>query len=123
MFAGDLGPKLGDPANDTGFMRLDNVRVPRDHMLSKYQQVSPDGKYHKSKKATNSKLHYATMMFTRGNMVRCILLLYPHGSCCSMGGGGGGSIVAVAFRVREMLVRLFFIGDGFTSTPPRSCFL
>ena len=32
---GDLGPKLGDGANDTGFMRLENIRVPREHMLAK----------------------------------------------------------------------------------------
>ena len=47
---GDLGPKLGDAANDTGLMRLDNVRIPREHMLARYQQVSPEGVFQKSKK-------------------------------------------------------------------------
>lgn len=40
---GDLGPKLGDGANDTGFMRLDNVRIPREHMLCRYQEVRAAG--------------------------------------------------------------------------------
>jgi acyl-CoA oxidase len=66
---GDLGPKLGDNANDTGFLRLENVRIPREHMFSKYQEITKDGKYVKSEKKTNPKLHYATMMFTRGMMV------------------------------------------------------
>jgi acyl-CoA oxidase len=66
---GDLGTKLGDNANDTGFLRLENVRIPREHLLNKYQNVDADGKYVKSEKKTNPKLHYATMMFTRGMMV------------------------------------------------------
>ena len=68
---GDVGNKLGDHANDTGFMRLTNVRIPRDRMLAKNQQVTPEGKYVLSAaKMKNSKLHYATMMFTRGTMVK-----------------------------------------------------
>uniref|UniRef100_A0A6A7GC50 Peroxisomal acyl-coenzyme A oxidase 1 isoform X1 n=1 Tax=Hirondellea gigas TaxID=1518452 RepID=A0A6A7GC50_9CRUS len=67
---GDLGPKLGDNANDTGFMRLENVRIPRDRMLSRYQQVSPDGKYMKSAGKANPRTHYMTMMIARGSMMR-----------------------------------------------------
>jgi acyl-CoA oxidase len=67
---GDVGPKLGDGANDTGFMRLTNVRVPRERMLCKYQQVNPEGMYIKAEEKTNDKMHYATMMFTRGSMVK-----------------------------------------------------
>jgi len=67
---GDCGPKLGDPANDTGFMRLENVRIPRDMMFSKFQRVTEKGEYKVSKKKSNEKLGYATMMYTRGFMVR-----------------------------------------------------
>lgn len=38
------GPKIGDDANDTGFMRLENVRVPLENMMAKYQEVTPEGK-------------------------------------------------------------------------------
>jgi acyl-CoA oxidase len=94
---GDVGPKLGDAGNDTGFMRLDNVRIPREHMLAKYQQVTPEGKYVKAAQKTNDKLHYATMMFTRGAMVR---------------GAGGMLARAVTIAVRYGCIRKQGFVDG-----------
>lgn len=68
---GDLGPKLGDNANDTGYMRLNQVRIPRQYMLSRFQEVTPDGQYVQSEaKEKNPQLHYYTMMSTRGSMVK-----------------------------------------------------
>jgi len=68
---GDCGPKMGDGANDTGFLRLDNVRIPREFLLNKFQNVTADGKYVKSKKkSTNDKLGYFTMLSSRGHMVK-----------------------------------------------------
>jgi len=68
---GDLGPKMGDNANDTGYMRMQNVRIPREFLLARFQHVTPDGKYVKSaEKEKNAKLVYTTMIFTRGGMVR-----------------------------------------------------
>lgn len=98
---GDLGPKLGDNANDTGFCRLENVRIPREFMLSKYQEVSPDGQYIKSSKKTNDKLHYATMMFTRGGMVKS---------------SGGYLARAVTIAIRYSCVRT----QGFVDTKTKS---
>jgi len=65
---GDLGNKMGDNANDTGFMILENVRIPRTHMLSKYRTVNEQGKYVDVQKA-DPKVHYTTMMTTRSQMV------------------------------------------------------
>jgi len=94
---GDLGPKLGDGANDTGFMRLDNVRIPLFNMLARHQQVTPEGEYVKSDKKKDPKMHYATMMFTRGTMVR----------------GAGGSLArAVCIATRYSCVRR----QGFVDT-------
>jgi len=68
---GDLGPKLGDHANDTGYMVLTDVRIPREFLLSRTQEVKPDGTYVQSElKAKNSKLHYATMLYSRGAMIK-----------------------------------------------------
>ena len=68
---GDLGPKQGDNANDTGYMRLTQVRVPREYLLSRFQEVTPDGRYIISEaKEKNPQLHYFTMMSTRGSMVK-----------------------------------------------------
>jgi acyl-CoA oxidase len=33
---GDIGNKMGDAANDTGYLILDNVRIPRRFMLAKW---------------------------------------------------------------------------------------
>ncbi len=65
---GDLGNKIGDNSNDTGYMILENVRIPREFMLAKYRRVTKDGKYENVIKA-DSKVHYTTMMTTRATMV------------------------------------------------------
>jgi hypothetical protein len=36
---GDIGPKLGTDSNDNGYLRLNHVRVPRDHMLMGFAKV------------------------------------------------------------------------------------
>ncbi|KAL1922943.1 uncharacterized protein VTP21DRAFT_9319 [Calcarisporiella thermophila] len=68
---GDLGPKLGDHANDTGYMVMKDVRIPRMFLLARYQEVTPEGKYivHPAKKQ-NAQVHYATMITTRASMVK-----------------------------------------------------
>jgi len=65
---GDLGNKVGDNSNDTGFMILEDVRIPRENMLSRYRTVNNEGKYVEVQKA-DSKVHYTTMMTTRASMV------------------------------------------------------
>ncbi len=65
---GDLGNKIGDHGNDTGFMFLENVRIPRDCMLMKYRRVTKKGKFEDVVKA-DPKVHYTTMMTTRATMV------------------------------------------------------
>jgi flavocytochrome c len=88
---GDLGPKLGDAANDTGYMRLNRVRVPREYMLARFQEVTADGQYVKTEeKKKNPQLHYSTMLFTRGAMVR---------------GAGGRLAMAAVIAARYACVR------------------
>src|SRR5919106_3747385 len=41
----DCGPKLGLDGVDNGRIRFDRVRVPREALLDRYAQVSPDGEY------------------------------------------------------------------------------
>ena len=64
---GDLGMKVGDNANDTGFLIIENVRVPREAMLSKYKSVSKEGKFEVVQN-TDPKVHYTTMIQTRAMM-------------------------------------------------------
>ncbi|KAI4894851.1 hypothetical protein NFI96_018297, partial [Prochilodus magdalenae] len=63
---GDIGPKFGFDEVDNGYLKLDNVRIPRDNMLMKYAQVEPDGTY---VKPPSDKLTYGTMVFIRAMIV------------------------------------------------------
>lgn len=44
---GDIGPKAngGYSAVDNGYARFDRVRIPREHMLSAFASVTPEGQY------------------------------------------------------------------------------
>ncbi|XP_043946436.1 peroxisomal acyl-coenzyme A oxidase 1 isoform X1 [Protopterus annectens] len=63
---GDIGPKFGYDEVDNGFLKMDNVRIPRDNMLMKFAQVEPDGTY---VKPPSDKLTYGTMVFIRSMIV------------------------------------------------------
>mmetsp|Transcript_9065 Transcript_9065/g.12148 ORF Transcript_9065/g.12148 Transcript_9065/m.12148 type:complete len:713 (+) Transcript_9065:72-2210(+) len=66
---GEVGPKIGDNGTETGFLRLTNVRVPRNWMMMKHQQVSPSGEYVKNQKTAGSKVAYATMLTIRASLI------------------------------------------------------
>ncbi|XP_078510687.1 peroxisomal acyl-coenzyme A oxidase 1-like isoform X2 [Lissotriton helveticus] len=70
---GDIGPKFGFDETDNGFLKLDNVRIPRENMLMKYAKVEPNGTY---VKPVSAKLTYGTMVFIRslivGESARCL---------------------------------------------------
>ncbi|XP_037621620.1 peroxisomal acyl-coenzyme A oxidase 1 isoform X3 [Sebastes umbrosus] len=66
IVVGDIGPKFGFNEVDNGFLKLENVRIPRDNMLMKYAKVEPDGTY---VKPPSAKLTYGTMVFIRSMIV------------------------------------------------------
>ncbi len=65
---------MGDNSIDTGYMRLRNVRIPRENMLMKRQEVLPDGTYVKKSsgvgknKKLAERMSYLTMMGARAGM-------------------------------------------------------
>lgn len=65
---GDIGPKAlgGFSPTDNGFAVFDHVRIPKEHMLSKFAQVTRDGEY---VKPPHAKLSYGGMLYIRANMV------------------------------------------------------
>ncbi|KAJ8495479.1 hypothetical protein ONZ45_g12848 [Pleurotus djamor] len=65
---GDIGPKAfnGYVAPDNGFARFNHVRIPKEHMLSKFAQVTDDGKY---VRPPHAKLSYGGMLYIRSGMV------------------------------------------------------
>eukprot|EP01006_Ploeotia_vitrea_P007225 TRINITY_DN16467_c0_g1_i2.p1 TRINITY_DN16467_c0_g1~~TRINITY_DN16467_c0_g1_i2.p1 ORF type:complete len:720 (+),score=32.30 TRINITY_DN16467_c0_g1_i2:127-2160(+) len=72
---GDVGNKLGEKASDTGYLRMENVRIPREHMLNRFQEVTPDGEYRKvsakkgGKATGDARMGYLTMIATRVEIV------------------------------------------------------
>jgi acyl-CoA oxidase len=63
---GDIGPKLSFASNDNGYLRLHNVRIPREHMLMRNAQVLPGGEY---VPPSHDKLNFGTMVFVRSVMI------------------------------------------------------
>ncbi|XP_060700344.1 peroxisomal acyl-coenzyme A oxidase 1 isoform X1 [Hemiscyllium ocellatum] len=66
IVVGDIGPKFGYDEVDNGYLKLENVRVPRENMLMRYAKVMPDGTY---MKPPSDKLTYGTMVFIRSMIV------------------------------------------------------
>lgn len=58
ILVGDIGAKFGYNAKDNGYLRFDNVRIPKVNMLSKYANVSHDGTFTKT---GDDKIWHATM--------------------------------------------------------------
>ena len=91
---GDIGPKFGFQTKDNGFLRLHNVRIPRENMLMKYAKVTKDGEF---KVVGNEKALYGIMMF-----VRLVITGYSH-RWLSHG---------LTVALRYSLVRTQFKGDN-----------
>ncbi|KXZ49049.1 hypothetical protein GPECTOR_23g135 [Gonium pectorale] len=66
---GDIGPKLGFNSVDNGYLSFDHVRIPREDMLMRFSQVTPEGRY-VPPPPSNSKASYATMVFVRADIVK-----------------------------------------------------
>ncbi|XP_048781303.2 peroxisomal acyl-coenzyme A oxidase 1-like [Ostrea edulis] len=77
--AGDIGPKFGFNGNDNGYLRLNNVRVPREHMLMRYAKVLEDGTYIKP---PDQRIGYGTMVFIRALIISNISK--PLGQACTI---------------------------------------
>ncbi|XP_069105910.1 peroxisomal acyl-coenzyme A oxidase 1-like [Argopecten irradians] len=66
---GDIGPKFGFNSNDNGYLRLNNVRIPRENMLMRYAKVLEDGSY---VKPPNAQVSYGTMTLVRVGIVNSV---------------------------------------------------
>ena len=83
---GDIGPKFGYFSKENGFLRFKNVKVPREHLLSRFFEVSPEGEFQLN---GNPKIIYSSMM-----KVRTFLLLSSS--------AGLGKAVAIALRYSNL---------------------
>lgn len=74
VVAGDIGPKIGFNSMDNGFLQLDHVRIPRENMCMRFQEVDENGVYSKvgsasENKNTSDKIAYITMMQVRAFII------------------------------------------------------
>ncbi len=95
----DCGPKLGLDGVDNGRIRFSRVRVPREALLDRYAQVSPEGVY--TSPIENPTRRFFTMLGT---------LVQGRVSIC--GAGIGASKVALTMAVRHALERRQFGPPG-----------
>ncbi len=91
---GDIGPKYGFAVKDNGFLRLNNVRIPRENMLMKYAHVTKDGEFNI---VGSDKALYGIMMFVR-------LIIAGYSSKCLSH--------ALTIALRYALLRTQFKGDN-----------
>ncbi|CAG5122878.1 unnamed protein product [Candidula unifasciata] len=84
---GDIGQKFGYGAMDNGFLKFNNIRIPRENMLMRYSQVLEDGTFVSPK---NDRLLYGSMTLIRSQIV---------------GGCGRSLAKAVTIAVRYSAVR------------------
>jgi acyl-CoA oxidase len=66
---GDIGLNYSYNGNDNGYIRFDNIRVPRSALLNRHAQVLADGTYVPSKNHTD---FYTTMIYVRNVIVECV---------------------------------------------------
>ncbi|KAH7697627.1 Protein ACOX-1 b, partial [Aphelenchoides avenae] len=66
---------------DNGFLRLDNVRIPRRRMLMKFAKVLPDGTY---VPPIHDKLGYSSMTYIRSTMIRTMAQLLARAAVISV---------------------------------------
>lgn len=64
---GEIGTRLGIHNFNNGYLKMDNIRVPRTNMLMRAAEVLPDGTYVKKQQPV---LTYFTMLFIRASIVK-----------------------------------------------------
>jgi acyl-CoA oxidase len=95
----DCGPKLGLDGVDNGRIWFDQVRVPRENLLDRYAQVTPEGEYHSD--IENPSRRFFTMV---GTLIQ---------GRVSVGGAAiSASKVALTIAIRHALKRRQFGPPG-----------
>lgn len=71
ILVGDLGEKIGLNGLDNGFAIFNNVRIPRENLLSKVANVTADGKYEMKFKDTREQMGASLGALSAGRVGIC----------------------------------------------------
>jgi hypothetical protein len=74
--SGDIGPKVGFVKVDNGYLKINNVEIPKENMLSRYVQVNPDGTVMGLDNKQAIKYGYGSMLNLRIKLVMGFALAY-----------------------------------------------
>lgn len=69
---GEISSRFAHEVGDNGYLRLTNVRIPRNHMLMKLAHVDEQGEFHR---LADPRLLYGAMLATRVNLCALFSLL------------------------------------------------
>ena len=64
---GDMGPKFGYESKDNGWLRFNNIRIPKSAMLSRFSRIDDEGNF---EILGDLRVLYAVMMMVRLHIVR-----------------------------------------------------
>ena len=64
---GDMGPKFGYDSKDNGWLRFNNVRIPKSQMLARFSRVDDEGNF---EVLGDLRVLYTCMMMVRLHIVR-----------------------------------------------------
>ncbi|OBR04555.1 Acyl-coenzyme A oxidase [Colletotrichum higginsianum IMI 349063] len=67
VHVGDIGPKFGYNTMDNGFLLLNNVKIPHNHMLARFSSIDPNTSRYS--RPANPSLIYGTLTWVRSNIV------------------------------------------------------
>ncbi|TDZ16518.1 Peroxisomal acyl-coenzyme A oxidase 1 [Colletotrichum orbiculare MAFF 240422] len=67
VHVGDIGPKFGYNTMDNGFLLLNQVKIPHNHMLARFSSIDPQTS--KYTRPANPSLVYGTLTWVRSNIV------------------------------------------------------
>lgn len=118
---GDIGPKAyrGFGSIDNGYLRVDNVRIPRDNLLQRFCKVEKNGVY---TPPVHDKLSYGSMVYLRAGipevagweLARAVTTATRYCTVRRQFSGTGGSsedqvikYASVKFRLTPMLARAY----------------
>ena len=129
---GDIGPKLGDNDTSIGYLRMNNVSIPRRHLMEARSHVLPDGSYINGPPATGGSTTTTTVAKTKTktsggntktkkkNVSHYITMLKTRIGLTNTAGSALAKGCTIAARYSAVRLQGFQVGSAGTMNAPES---